>query len=435
MLLPDHLHPADLADELQRLTPEQAQARLRSLPRDQAAAVVQELDDELRPRLLEGLSKKELSELVGDLPHNEAADVIGKLPKEQQTELIYKLPRDDQQEVTKLLQYPPDTAGGIMSDEFIALDADQTVEGCLKSLRPKAEEQPDRNVRLASISYLYLTDDCKRLIGIVSLRDLVFSRPDRCIREMMNPDVKAVSVNDDQEKIARLFEHYHYLALPVVEKDGRLVGIVSAKAVMGVIQDEATEDMQLMVGLSGEERAFTPWQTSIRRRLPWLCINLGTAFLAGAVVQIFEGTIARWTALAIFLPIVAGQGGNAGAQTLTVIVREMALGEMSKGDGRRALIKEAILGVCNGLAIGVLVGVVAYFWKGKAMLGLIVGVAMLLNMIAAALSGVFVPYTLRAFKVDTALASSIFVTSVTDVAGFFFFLGLAAVMLHFFPLH
>ena len=204
---------------------------------------------------------------------------------------------------------------------------------------------------------------------------------------------------------------------------------------MGVIQDEATEDMQLMVGLSGEERAFTPWQTSIRRRLPWLCINLGTAFLAGAVVQIFEGTIARWTALAIFLPIVAGQGGNAGAQTLTVIVREMALGEMSKGDGRRALIKEAILGVCNGLAIGVLVGVVAYFWKGKAMLGLIVGVAMLLNMIAAALSGVFVPYTLRAFKVDPALASSIFVTTVTDVAGFFFFLGLAAVMLHFFPLH
>src|SRR2546430_989873 len=431
--MPDHtpspIHPADLADELQRLAPEEAQARLRSLPREQAAAVVQELDDELRPRLLEGLSEKELSDLVGNLPHNEAADVIGKLPKEQQTELIYKLPRDDQQEVTNLLKYPPDTAGGIMSDEFIALHADQTVEDCLNSLRRKAEEQPE------SISYLYVTDHSKRLIGIVSLRDLVFSRPDRCIREMMNRDVKAVAVEDDQEKIARLFEHYHYLALPVVEKEGRLLGIVSAKAVMGVIQDEATEDMQLMVGLSGEERAFTPWQISIRRRLPLLCINLLTAFLAGAVVQIFESTIAKWTALAIFLPIVAGQGGNAGAQTLTVIVREMALGEMTKGDGRRAFIKEAILGVCNGLAIGVLVGIVGFFWKGSAMLGLIVGIAMLLNMIAAALSGVFVPYTLRAFKIDPALASSIFVTTVTDVAGFFFFLGLAAVMLHFFPLH
>ena len=429
MGLPDQMHPADLADELQRLTPEEAQARLRSLPRDQAAAVVQELDDELRPRLLEGLPEKELSELLGKLPHNEVADVLGELPKEQQTDFIYKLPRSDQQEVTNLLQYPPDTAGGIMSDEFIALNADQTVEDCLKLLRRKAEEHPD------SISYLYVTDASRRLAGIVSLRDLVFSQPLRPVRELMNRDVKAVAVEDDQEKIARLFEHYHYLALPVVEKEGRLVGIVSARAVMGVIQHEATEDMQLMVGLSGEERAFTPWQTSIRRRLPWLCINLATAFLAGAVVQIFEGTIAKWTALAVFLPIVAGQGGNAGAQTLTVIVREMALGEMSKGDGRRALIKEAILGICNGLAIGLLVGVVGFLWKGSARLGAIVGIAMLLNMIGAALSGVFVPYTLRALKIDPALASSIFVTTVTDVAGFFFFLGLAALMLHFYPLH
>jgi magnesium transporter len=253
--------------------------------------------------------------------------------------------------------------------------------------------------------------------------------------ELMNRDVKCVSVDDDQEKIAQLFEHYHYLALPVLEKDGRLVGIVSAKEVMGVLQHEATEDMQLMVGLSGEERAYTPWQISIRRRLPWLCVNLLTAFVAGAVVQIFEGTIARWTALAIFLPIVAGQGGNAGAQTLTVIVREMALGEMSIADGRKALMKEAILGILNGLAIGLLVGVAGYFWKGSAALGIVVGVAMLLNMVAAALSGVFVPYTLRAFKIDPALASSIFVTTVTDVAGFFFFLGLAALALKFFSVH
>jgi magnesium transporter len=296
-------------------------------------------------------------------------------------------------------------------------------------LRGKAEESPDH------ISYLYVTDSAGKLAGIVSLRDLVFRHPNRRIRDLMNPDVKCLSVNDDQEKIAQLFEHYHYLALPVVEQDRRLVGIVSAREVMGIIQHEATEDMQLMVGLSGEERAFTPWQTSITRRLPWLCVNLLTAFVAGAVVQIFEGTIARWTALAVFLPIVAGQGGNAGAQTLTVIVREMALGEMSKGDGRRALLKEAILGLCNGLAIGVLVGVAGYFWKGSAALGLIVGLAMLLNMVAAALSGVAVPYTLRAFKIDPALASSIFVTTVTDVAGFFFFLGLAALALRFFHVH
>jgi magnesium transporter len=423
------IHPADLADELQRLAPHEAQARLRSLPKAQAAAVVRELDDELRPALLAGLSIEELGGLLANLPHDQAADLIGELPRGRQKELIGHLPREHQQEVARLLEYPPDTAGGIMSDDFIALQADQTVEDCLTFLQGKAEESPD------AISYLYVTDSTGKLVGIVSLRDLVFRKSERRISELMNRDVKFVSVHDDQEKIARLFEHYHYLALPVLEADGRLMGIVSAQQVMGVIQDEATEDMQLMVGLSGEERAFTPWHTSIRKRLPWLCVNLLTAFVAGAVVQIFENTIARWTALAIFLPIVAGQGGNAGAQTLTVIVREMALGEMSKGDGRKALLKETILGVCNGLAIGLLVGVVGYLWKGSVTLGVVVAIAMLLNMIAAAVSGVVVPYGLRACKIDPALASSIFVTTVTDVAGFFFFLGLAALALRILSAH
>jgi magnesium transporter len=198
--------------------------------------------------------------------------------------------------------------------------------------------------------------------------------------------------------------------------------------VIGIIQDEATEDMQLMVGLSGEERVQTPWTKSLARRLPWLCINLATAFLAGAVVGVFEETIAAWSALAIFLPIIAGQGGNAGMQTLTVIIRDMALGQLSAGDGRRALLKELLLGLVNGLAIGLIVALAGYYWKGSPVLGLVVGLAMLLNMLAAALSGVLVPYTLRAARIDPALASSILVTTVTDVAGFFFFLGLAALV-------
>ena len=180
-----------------------------------------------------------------------------------------------------------------------------------------------------------------------------------------------------------------------------------------------------MVGLSGEERAMTPWLISLRRRLPWLCINLVTAFLAAAVVGVFEETIAAWTALAVFLPIVAGQGGNAGTQTLTVIIRDMALGELSAGDGKKALQKEILLGLANGFVIGLIVAAISYAWKGSAILGVVVGVAMVLNMVMAGLSGVLVPYTLRALKVDPALASSIMVTTVTDVAGFFFFLGLA----------
>src|SRR5688572_4554352 len=422
------LHPADIADRLQRLPVDEALAALRQLSKADAAAVLAELDEEVRPRLIEGLSSPELAGIITQLDHHAAADVVSELPEERRPEVMAGLPTEEKAKVDTLLIHPPDTAGGIMSDQFIRLRTNQTVEECLALLQGRADESE------GGISYLYVTDDAGRLVGIVSMRDLVFRGRQRTIGDIMNTEVKHVSVDDDQEKIAQLFEHYHYLALPVLDREGRLVGIVSARQVMDVMQEEATEDMQLMVGLSGEERALTPWQTSIKGRLPWLCINLATAFLAAAVVGVFEGTIAKWTALAVFLPIVAGQGGNAGVQTLTVIIREMALGEMTIGDGRKALIKEVILGVLNGIAIGVLVGVIGWFWKGSILLGVVVGVAMLLNMVAAALSGVLVPYTLKAMRIDPALASSIMVTTVTDVAGFFFFLGLAAIAMQWWPI-
>jgi len=421
------LHPADIADRLQRLPVDEALAALRQLSKADAAAVLAELDEELRPRLIEGLSSPELAGIITQLDHHAAADVVSELPEERRPEVMAGLPTEEKAKVNTLLIYPPDTAGGIMSDQFIRLRTDQTVDECLALLQGRADESE------GGISYLYVTDNAGRLVGIVSMRDLVFRGRQRTIGDIMNREVKQLSVDDDQEKIAQLFEHYHYLALPVLDREGRLVGIVSTQQVMGVMREEATEDMQLMVGLSGEERALTPWQKSIKGRLPWLCINLATAFLAAAVVGIFEGTIAKWTALAIFLPIVAGQGGNAGAQTLTVIIREMALGEMTVGDGRKALIKEVILGVLNGVAIGLLVGVIGWFWKGSIVLGVVVGVAMLLNMVAAALSGVLVPYTLKALRIDPALASCIMVTTVTDVAGFFFFLGLAALAMQWWP--
>jgi len=287
-------------------------------------------------------------------------------------------------------------------------------------LRGRAQEE-----RTEDIAYLYVTDAAQRLVGIVSLRDLVFRRAERRMGEIMNREVKFVRADADQEELARQFEHYHYLGLPVLDAEGKLVGVVKASDALEVAAKEATEDMQLMVGLSGEERALTPWQHSIKRRLPWLYINLGTAFLAAFVVGLFEDAIAKWTALAIFLPIVAGQGGNAGMQTLTVIIRDLALGELAPGDGRRALVKEIILGLLNGLAIGVVVGLIGWWWKGSLTLGVVACGAMLLNQLAAAASGVLIPLGLKSLRLDPALASSIFLTTVTDVAGFFFFLGLA----------
>jgi magnesium transporter len=386
-----------------------------------AAAVLSELEPERRRELVASLSADELTEIVRRMSHEHAADMLAELPETERREILRNLP--EAQQVYELLQYRPDTAGGIMTDRFLTVQADQKIDDVLRQLR----NQPDlRDPQ--SVSYIYVTDARQKLVGVAPLRQLIFGTPERRVEEVMNREVAHVWVDDDQEKIAQLFERYHYMALPVLERSGRIVGVVMANQLIGVIQEEATEDMQLMVGLSGEERVLTPWRTSMARRLPWLCINLGTAFLAGAVVGMFEQTIASWSALAIFLPIIAGQGGNAGAQTLTVIIRDMALGELTSGDGWRALLKESTLGLVNGSVIAVIVAAVSFLWKGSAILGLVVGVAMLLNMLAAALTGVLVPYALRAFKIDPALASSILVTTVTDVAGFLFFLGLAALV-------
>jgi magnesium transporter len=414
-----------VADELERLPAEDAHRELRDMSNRERAAVLAEMDEEARPAFLEKLEPAEVARLIRELPHHEAANVIASRPSEIQTAILRELPRADREQLTRMLSYPADSAGSLMSDQFITLRDSMTIGEAQSLLRARSSQQAEQQV-----AYLYVVDSENTLRGIISIHDLVFSPLERRISDIMKDEVKHVWADDDQEKIARLFEHYHYMALPVLERNGRMVGIVQANQVMEVIRQEATEDMQLMVGLSGEERALTPWMSSMKRRLPWLCINLATAFLAASVIGLFEKTIASWTALAIFLPIVAGQGGNSGAQTLTVIIRDMALGEISPGDGRKALLKELWLGVVNGLVIGLIVGVVSYIWKGNIVLGAVVSAAMVLNMVAAALAGVLVPYTLRLLRVDPALASCIILTTVTDVAGFFFFLGLATLVPH-----
>jgi magnesium transporter len=414
-------HPADIADRLQSMPASDAAAALRNLPPGAAARVLAEMDDESAAAVVGALPPGAAAALLKAMPHDDAADVAARLAPDRRSEVLGQLGAPDAARVADLMRYPEDSAGGIMQDRFIALPADATLGDCQERLRQWSEED------LPSASYLYVIDADRRLMGVVPIRDLVFRKPDRLVREVMNPTVRFVTVDDDRETVARLFAQYHYLALPVLDRERRMAGIVEARQVIGIVQDEATEDMQLMVGLSGEERTFTPWRRSLAPRLSWLLVNLATTFLAAAVVGFFEATIAKWTVLAVFLPIVAGQGGNAGMQTLTVIIRGMALGELQGRAAWSALGKEAMLGLLNGLAIGLVVGLAGWWWKGSFVLGAVVAVAMLLNMVAAAVSGVAIPAVLRMAKVDPALASSIFLTTVTDVAGFFFFLGLAAV--------
>ncbi|MFO1515209.1 MAG: magnesium transporter, partial [Verrucomicrobiota bacterium] len=284
------------------------------------------------------------------------------------------------------------------------------------------------------VLYIYVTDDLQRLIGVISLRELVFSAAGRRAGDIMNREVRFLRTSDDQEEIARQIQHYRLLGLPVVDEQQRLVGVVKLRDAIRVAETEATEDMQLMVGLSGEERLWTPWKNSIARRLPWLGVNLITALGASAVVGVFENTLARWTALVVFLPLISAVAGNTGNQALTVIIRALALGEVAPGDALRVMRKELVIGLANGCLLGLAIGLLAFGWKGSAALGAVVGAAMLLNQVVGALSGVAVPFGLRRLGVDPALASSIFVTTITDIIGFFLFLGLATLAIWKFAL-
>jgi len=324
-------------------------------------------------------------------------------------------------EIAPLLPHADESAGGRMTSDFVALQREWTVDQALSYLRrtrPKAEQ----------VFYLYVVDDQHRLEGVVSLRHLVVADASVRIGDLMTPEVVSVRTGEDQEEVARRVQRYNFVALPVVDEARRLLGVISVDDLMDVAQEEATEDMYRMVGLLEDESLLRPVGRSVAPRLGWLLINLLTAFAAAAVVNAFEGTIERVAALAVFMPVIAGMGGNAGIQTITLVVRSLALGEVALQDVRHILRRELLIGITNGVAIGLLLGVLAFGWYQNAGLGVVAGVAMLLNMTTAVTAGVLVPLSLRALRLDPALASGVLVTTFTDVLGFFFFLGLATLM-------
>jgi magnesium transporter len=306
-----------------------------------------------------------------------------------------------------------------MNPNVFALNEDITVGEAI------TEIQSSRDVEM--VFYLYVVDERRHLVGVVSLRRLLLVSPETPLKRIMTADLISARADMDQEEVARQVAAYNLLAIPVVDAENKLVGIITVDDVIDVIKDEATEDIYRLAGVAGDERAFTPAKESLRKRLPWLGINLVTAFLAAAVVGLFEGTIDLFPVLAVFMPIVAGMGGNAGTQTLTVIVRGIALGELTWSNSRKALLKEAVVGLGNGIVLGAAAAGVVWMVRGNPTLGLVLGMAMIINMFVAAAAGTLVPLGLRAANVDPALASSVFITTMTDMFGFFSFLGLATV--------
>ncbi|HAF69933.1 MAG: Magnesium transporter [Acetothermia bacterium 64_32] len=416
-------HPAEVAEVLAALREEEALELLRRLYlRRAAAAPLGEMDPEEAARLLAELNRDEAVQILQRMDPDDAVDLLAELPKETVQDILRRLEEREAKTLSELLSYPPDTAGGLMSPEVVALPKDMTCQDAIEALRRVAEE-------METVYYAYVVDEQRRLIGVLSLRDLVFARPEAPIRQVMRTDIVALPEDMDVEEVARTFDKYNFLALPVIDKEGKLLGIVTVDDVIDVIREEDTEDIYRLAGAPLEERVDTPWWRSLRLRLPWLYFNLLTAFLAASVVGAFESVIAKVAALAIFMPVIAGQGGNAGMQTVTIVTRGIALGEVPKGKGWRLLGKELLLGFLHGLLVGATVGAIAYVWKGSFYLGLVAFLAMLFNLVAAGVSGAVIPLTLRALRLDPALASSIFLTTVTDTLGFFFLLGLGMLFL------
>src|SRR5688572_12871179 len=384
---------------------------------------VSELGPEAGAALLGTRSAEEIAKLAQEIPSDDAAALIDYLPEELSAAVLDLMRPKESGVVENLLEYDEQTAGRIMNPHVFALSEDMTVGEAITEL------QTNRDVEM--VFYLYVVDERRHLVGVVSLRRLLLVSPETPLKRIMTADLMSARVDMDQEEVARIVASYNLLAIPVVDEENKLVGVITVDDVIDVIKDEATEDIYRLAGVTGDERAFTPAGESLRKRLPWLGVNLVTAFMAASVVALFEGTISQITALAVFMPIVAGMGGNAATQTLTVIVRGIALGELTWGNAKKALVKEAAVGIGNGLVLGVVAALVAWIARGNAVLGAVLGMAMVINMFVAAAAGTLVPLGLRAANIDPALASSVFITTLTDVFGFFSFLGLATVFMRF----
>ena len=415
-------HPADLAQVFSELQDKERDAAFTVLA-DRNGRLAMEAVSELGPengaRLLATRPPEEIAKLAQDIPSDDDAALIDHLPEELSAAVLHLMRPKESTVVENLLEYAERTAGRIMNPNVFALSEDITVGEAI------TEIQSSRDVEM--VFYLYVVDERRHLVGVVSLRRLLLVSPETPLKRIMTADLISARVDMDQEEVARQVAAYNLLAIPVVDAENKLVGIITVDDVIDVIKDEATEDIYRLAGVAGDERAFTPARESLRKRLPWLGINLLTAFLAAAVVGLFEGTIDLFPVLAVFMPIVAGMGGNAGTQTLTVIVRGIALGELTWSNSRKALLKEAVVGLGNGIVLGTAAAAVVWMVRGNPTLGLVLGMAMIINMFVAAAAGTLVPLGLRAANVDPALASSVFITTMTDMFGFFSFLGLATV--------
>ncbi len=411
------LRPAEVAYVLEHLDEADVAEVVAQLDTDVLTDVIEYAEPHTRAEIVQALDPEALTEALTEMADDVAADVVQDMEPEAAAIALDALPADRRLEIEQLLHYPEDTAGGRMTGQVITVDPWLTVSETVGNLRttPADASKP---------FYLYVVDADRRLMGVLNLRALITAHANTPVTEVMTGNVITVDAHTDQEEAARLLARHNLLALPVVDAEGRLLGTVTSDDLIDVLEEEASEDMYRMAGVH-EEEDLSGVFGSVRHRLPWLMVNLVTAMAAAWVVSRFEGTVEQVAILAAFLPVIGGQGGNAGIQTLTVIVRSLALGRIGVRDTAHLIWHEMRVGLLLGTFTGVAVGIIAIAWQGNPWLGGVVMLALTVNTVVGAIAGVLIPMALERFKQDPALSGGVWLTTATDLSGFFAFLGTA----------
>ena len=418
------LHEADTGALLEALDAEFRPRLIELLGAEFDFTALTEVDDAVREEILDELLPATVAEGVRDLDSDDAVYILEDLNKRDQAEILEQLPYAERVELARSLDYPPDSAGRRMQTEFIAVPPSWNVGQAIDYMR-ETVDLPDRFYEL------YVVDPALRFQGGIALDQLLRSKRPVPIAGLMDPDRRRVRATDDQEQVARLFERYNLVTVPVVDAQDRLVGVITHDDVIDVIEEEADEDLKALGGVKGDEELSDTVWTIASGRFNWLLVNLATAFLASSVLGLFEAELQKMVALAVLAPIVASQGGNAATQTMTVAVRALATGQLGDANALRVIARELLVGLLNGVAFALVTGVAAYLWFNVPGLGIVIGLAMVCNLVAAALGGILVPLVLHRFRADPAVSSGVFVTTITDVVGFFAFLGIATLWFGF----
>ena len=415
--------PADVAPLFSGMTPDEIRTVIELLyRRRRAARTLKELPPEMLPQVFEALTDQRLADVLARLEIDDLIEVVEWVPEDRRSEVVNRLPVPTRAELDRAGLYPESSAGRAMTTSFIALDEKMTAEEAIDSIRAVGDDDE-------SILYLYVVDDQQTLCGVVPIRRLVSAPPTRAIADLMIPDPVSVRADDDQEEVASVVARYDLLAVPVTDVDRRMLGVITVDDVIDVITEEATEDIYHLAGLSETDRIFSPARLSVRKRMPWMLLNLGPCFLAAWVGGLFERSLEQLVALAIFMPVVAGMAGNGGTQALTIITRGIALSEIEFSSGLRAAGKELAVGLTIGAVTGLLSAVLATLWFDSPVLGLALFLAMIVSMAVAGLLGAAVPLALKAMNQDPALGSGVIVTTFTDIFAFFSFLGIGTLLM------